>query len=184
LARAAYDLQSRLWNIIKGGFVKPYLESGTDREKKYVIDNTVYVIAQFFCWVEIVRKEIRYIDLGKEKDTRSIQGLQDDITGLWQSDKSPPKFRIWAGEQRAIGEALIKEDDKGPYCIGYYAFISKFPEGSNEFIDELRKDVASLKLGIDKAVPRLKLVQHKLISLLDLLDPRGERFPKDRREEA
>ena len=50
LARSAYDLQSRIYDILRQDLIGVYLTQGNDREKSYVIDNTVFLIAQFQCW--------------------------------------------------------------------------------------------------------------------------------------
>jgi hypothetical protein len=42
LARAAYDLQSRLYNILKQGLITVYFDNGDKRERAYVIDNTAF----------------------------------------------------------------------------------------------------------------------------------------------
>jgi hypothetical protein len=39
LARSAYDLQSRFYNILKLDLIGAYLVNGNDREKAYVIDD-------------------------------------------------------------------------------------------------------------------------------------------------
>lgn len=66
LARAAYDLQSRLFNIVKGRFLETFLANGDAREQAYALNNTVFVIAQFFAWTELVRRELQH-----PKKTRS-----------------------------------------------------------------------------------------------------------------
>jgi len=185
LARSAYDLQSRLYNILKQNLIDVYLVHGDEREKTYVIDNTVFLIAQFQCWSEQVRRGVQFIDLGKSEKTRELTRLQDSIYSLWGTDAHPPPLRIFAGEQRAIGEALIQTDDKGleqSGCIGYGAFLKRFTPGANPLIDALRADVSSLGAhGIDSATERLKSVQNALIDLLVMLDPDYIRFPADRR---
>src|SRR5262249_2170513 len=105
LARAAYDLQSRLYNILKQNLIEIYLMKGGNREKTYVTNNTVFLIGQYLCWTELVRREIQFIDLGESNKTRDLLRLQDTIYALWQTDTLPPVLRIFAGEQRAVGEA-------------------------------------------------------------------------------
>jgi hypothetical protein len=43
LGRAAYELQSRIFNIIKGGFLTTYLEGGDGRTRSYAINHTLFV---------------------------------------------------------------------------------------------------------------------------------------------
>ena len=50
LGHAAYDLQSRLYNILEKKLIPIYYDSGSDRERSYVLDNTVFLAAQYFAW--------------------------------------------------------------------------------------------------------------------------------------
>lgn len=181
LARSAYDLQSRIYNILKQGLIAVYLTRGNERERKYVVENTVFLIGQYLCWTELARREIQFIDLGENEKTRMLLHLQDKVHSLWGTDGFPPTFRIFAGEQRALGEALIQVSSRGPECMGYGAFLKELAPGANPLIDALRADVHALGTGLAAAVDRLKSVQNALIDLLALLDPDYIRFPADRR---
>src|SRR5450432_2250639 len=75
LGRAAYELQSRIFNIVKGGFLELYLDGGTERTHAYAINHTVFVIAQYFAWTELIRREIQFIDLGADAETRRLAQL-------------------------------------------------------------------------------------------------------------
>src|SRR5271157_6582830 len=48
LGRAAYDLQSRIFNIVRSDFLHTYLRHGDKRTRSYAIRNTLFVIAQYF----------------------------------------------------------------------------------------------------------------------------------------
>jgi hypothetical protein len=58
LAHAAYDLQSRTFNILKQAFLNRYYANGAAREKEYAVENTVFLLAQFLGWTEIIRQEV------------------------------------------------------------------------------------------------------------------------------
>jgi len=184
LARSAYDLQSRFYNILKQGLIDVYLIKGNDREKLYVINNTAYVIAQYMCWAELVRRETQLIDLGEHEKTRELLHLQDSIYRLWGTDRENHVFRVFAGEQRAIGEALIQTGVQGQECMGYGSFLKTFTAGVNPLIDVLRSDVVSLKTDLGQAAERMTNLQHALIDLLQMLDPDYVRFPKDSRSKV
>ena len=47
LLHAAYDLQSRIFNILRKAFLKTYYANGSDRDKEYAVENTVLLVAQF-----------------------------------------------------------------------------------------------------------------------------------------
>jgi hypothetical protein len=142
------------------------------------------LVGQYLCWTELVRREIQLIDLGESSKTRELLRLQDTNYSLWGTDQQPPSFRIFAGEQRAIGEALIQVSVRGPECMGYGAFLTTFEKGGNPLIDSVRADVMSLDKGLSQATERLKNLQHALIDLLKMLDPEYLRFPENRRSKA
>lgn len=186
LARAAYDLQSRLWNILQGGFTEAYLLHGSGREKRYAVENTVFLIAQYFAWTEIIRREIQFIDLGQEDRTRDLSHLQDRITNLWGTDRPDfeRRFRVWAGEQRAIGEILIEEGPRGPTCAGYGRFMQILHDGDAPLLTALYEDAASLaQAPVDQRL-RMLTLQHALITLLKFLDAQFMRFPVESRTKA
>lgn len=142
LARAAYDLHSRIHNILKQNLIGTFLLRGDERERAYVINNSAFLFGQYLCWTELTRREIQFIDLGSTEKTRRLTKLQDEISSIFGTDRYQKPFRLFAGEQRAVGEALIEHGAKGPQCIGYGAFLKSFDGVTNPFIDGLRKDVS------------------------------------------
>ena len=181
LAHAAYDLQSRIYNILQRNFLQIYLTKGNDRERGYAINNTVFVLAQYFAWTEIVRSDIQFIDLGEDEPTRKLRSLQDTIYAVLQNDRLDRSLRVFAGEQRAIGERLITRNHERVDSMGYGAFLDQLPSGKDTLLDALRDDVVRLAENVEVARPRLAALQHALIDLLDFLDPKGIRFPQERR---
>lgn len=169
---------------MKQDLIGAYLINGDEREKLYVINNTVFLIGQYFCWTELVRREIQFIDLGEHHRTRDLLRLQDDIYSIWGTDRHPATLRLFAGEQRAVGEALVQVGDRGPECMGYGSFLKTLMPGANPLIDALRVDVESLAKGFDLAAERLTRLQHGLIDLLKMLDPEYLRFPEGRRNKV
>lgn len=181
LARAAYDFQSRLYNILKQDLLGVYFENGDDRERSYTVNNTTFVVAQYLAWTEIIRREIQYIDLGEDEKTRKLARLQDDVYALFQNDLFDKCLRIFAGEQRAIGERMIIDGAKGPECMGYATFLDQLSDRADPLIEMLRTDVRNLSSRLQGARPRLVSLQHALIDLLAFLDPDCVRFPEARR---
>ncbi|HEX8391190.1 MAG TPA: hypothetical protein VF665_02440 [Longimicrobium sp.] len=181
LARSAYDLQSRLYNIVNCAFLDAYLVRGSEREKSYAVNNTMFLIAQYFAWAEIVRREIHYIDLGHQEKTRLLATLQDDITHIWGTDLPdfPTNLRIWAGEQRALGELLIQEGPRGPTCMGFSQFTELLHADRSPLLSVLAADVAELPSLPRAQSTRVSAVQNALIDLIDFLDPDHIRFPPE-----
>jgi hypothetical protein len=127
LGQAAYDLQSRFFNIVKSNFLSAYVSNGDQRTRSYAINNTLFVIAQYFAWTELVRREIQFIDLGADEKTRRLSSLQDQIYSIWQTDGYGPLLRIFAGEQRAIGKRIIREGPRGE-CMGHTAMSTSMTD--------------------------------------------------------
>ena len=80
LLRSAIDLQSKLFNILKLHLLDKWYNNGTEVEKEYAIENTLYVIAEYLGWVEIVRREVQFIDLGDDDENRDLVRLIDSIS--------------------------------------------------------------------------------------------------------
>jgi hypothetical protein len=57
LPRSAYDLQSRLYNIMRQNLIQVYFVKGDERTKSYVVNNTVYLVAQFQRITELMRQK-------------------------------------------------------------------------------------------------------------------------------
>ncbi len=178
LARSAYDFQSRLYNLLGKDFAGRYLDRGNERERDYAVYNTVFLIAQYFAWTEIIRIAIQYVDLGSDDQTRQFARLQDKIFALFTTDRFPSAFRVFAGEQRALGEWMIRQTDLGPECVGYGTFVERMR--SNEGTDPIARYLADdvKQFASDTAGRRLAEIQNALIDLLDFLDPACVRFDK------
>jgi hypothetical protein len=120
LAWAAYDLNSRLYNILHGivvdqapgrgrGFLRAFLKEGTPEEREYAQRSTVFVLAEYLGWVEILRRDVRFLDLGRSRTNRKVMGKISEV-GTALNRKSSPghePLRIYRAQQRAVGELVI-----------------------------------------------------------------------------
>lgn len=183
LLRAAYDLQSRLFNIARQSLLHVYLVRGSADEAAYVVNNTLFVIAQFFAWNEIIRREVQFLDLGDQQRTRALAALQDHLTHEWLTDAYGPLLRVFAGDQRAIGERLVITTARGLDCMGYADFVELIASAPERIpqLRQLRNDLETLSIAATQAPLRLVTVHHGLIDLIDFLDPDFIRFSSDRR---
>lgn len=181
LGRAAHELQSRIFNITQSGFLTVYLEGGDSRTRSYTVNHTLFVIAQYFAWTELIRREIQFIDLGADEETRQLAQLQHKIYSNWQTDRFSSILRVFGGEQHAIGERMICERPRGPQCMGYAAFLDYLEGSPDPLICALKVDVESLGARLQEALPRLIELQHSLIDLVVFLDPEAVRFPQKNR---
>jgi hypothetical protein len=184
LARAAYELESRLYNILRQALFEAYFARGTDREKQYTVSYTLYLIGAYFCWSETLRLSLRFTNVVNDNELRDVLVAQERISRRWASDGYPRTMRIFAGEQRAIGELFSSSLGETPTCAGYLEFLQGGQIADNPLIEALREDLLSLAGGTAEAKARLVDIQHALIDLLEIVDPRYVRFPKEQREKA
>jgi hypothetical protein len=186
LLRSAYDLQSRLYNILMTDFVGRYLRGGSGRRQQYALCNTVFLMAQYFAWTEIIRTAIQFVDLGDNEQTRRLARLQSRIFELFTTHEFEPLFQVFAGEQRALGERMIRQGESGPECIGYGAFLeqSNGEGGFHPIATYIMGDLEALEDQPLVAKRRLTEVQNALIDLLDFLDPQFVRFDEATRSKV
>lgn len=193
----AFDLQSRLYNILHGyevtrrpgqkGFLQAFLVEGTERQADYVKRSTAFLFAEYLGWVEIFRRDLQFLDLGDSQTNRQIMFLLHKISGTLNAANTSDAecFRIFRADQRALGELMIEADSKPGErrCLGYAAFCSMLAAGGafGEWGQELLDHVELAAHEPDMARDRLTRLQHQLIDLVDLLDPRGQRFLSEQR---
>jgi len=176
LAHSAYDLQAKLFNIMRQGLLQVYYVKGSESEREYTLQNTLYVIAQYLCWREIIRKEIQFFDLGEVESTRKLTELMDQVQMLFLTDGLNPVFRIFRGEQRAIGEKMIISEDGRQSCLGYASFVENKDDSFRRWFRQLEKDVDLLSKDLLTHSERLIHLHHALIDLINYLDPNCVRF--------
>ena len=181
LLRSAIDLQSRLFSIHQNGFLQ-YAYQMSSADKDYAIQNTLYVIAEYLGWVEILRREVQFLDSGDIETNRKLSELLVNINQAFGMRSSSNIFRLYNGEQRAIGEIMIVnrsiDNMRGYECIGYATFVSKIsdPEFFRWF-SQLKDNIELIGNNLKYSSERLILIQNRLIDFIDFLDPHCIRVP-------
>jgi hypothetical protein len=185
LLRSAIDLQSRLYNIYQNRFlVRFYSESPA--QQSYARANTLYVLAEYLGWVEILRREIQFLDLGDLERNRRLTELLANINHAFGHFKSGSYFQLFNGEQRAIGEIMTipraNGDAIGYDCMGYATFVKKMadPEFASWFT-KLSADIDAMANIPKVESERIVLIHSRLIDLIDFLDPHCVRVPPKNR---
>jgi hypothetical protein len=192
LLQAVFNLETRIYNILKLGFFARFLSSeSTEEEREYAVLNTLYVVAQYFCWIEILRRESQFIDPRDDDRNRDVvrtfEAVRDAFTDSITIDD--PCFRIFRGEQRALGEVmLVRALDPHPgaprwECLGYAAFVRALEDPQTaRWFRRLRADIEIVAEDLRGHDARLRLVQHRLMDILDIIDPDARRVPMDLRK--
>jgi hypothetical protein len=188
LLRSAFDLQSRIYNVAAKSILTLY-RADPPQTQRYIVENTLYVIAEYLGWVEIMRRDVQFLDLGSVDRSRRLNALLDAITRTFFATHYPVSFRLFRGQQRAIGELMMlprrQEGQAAQYeCMGYAAFSRRLHDDASfaEWFEGLRQDIGRLIDDRDRHVPRLIGLQHALIDLIDFLDPDQVRIPPHDRQ--
>jgi hypothetical protein len=181
LLGAAFDLQSRLYNIVRLDFLEDYFGSPDPGAREYARDSTLWLIGQYLGWTEILRREVQFLDLGEASANRRLQARLHHVTEAFATDDEAltAVLRLFRGEQRAIGELMIAPADAHGRltCLGYADFTAKVRD------EPLRRWFARLEQDLERIAtmpydcPRLIHLQRALIDLVDLLDPERIRYP-------
>ncbi|MGS2616351.1 hypothetical protein ACVCAH_17770 [Micromonospora sp. LZ34] len=176
---SAQSLQSRLYNGISLGFLTRYLCSGDAEEQRYARDNTVFVLAEYLGWLEIIRRDQRFWD---RRALETVEPLFDAIgrtSHILATDSVTGPFRLFRGQQRAIGELmLIREESPqggGLEVMGYAAFCGKLDNDPQfaKWFDRLRAEVDTVESVGHDGNTRLIRLQDNLLDLVKLLSPKG-----------
>jgi hypothetical protein len=178
LIAAAYELQGRLYNILQLDFLGKYYSRGDPAQKTYAVQNTLYVLAQYFGWSEILRREIQFLSFSDSKTTRDVADRQREVLECFQSDDPAlgRPFLVWRGEQRAIGECMIEQEDGRVSCQGYASFLEHREGPARQWLERLERDLESIAAAPN---PRLARLQHGLVDLIRELDPDKVRYGDD-----
>jgi hypothetical protein len=194
LLHAAFNLQSRLYNISRQDFLGIFLTGGSSSEAEYARFNTVYLIGQYLCWAEILRRETQLLaPLHRGRDRDIMMAMENIRYEMADSLSNPdPVLRIFRGDQRAIGEIMLTTIDEpadriGPRwdCIGYAKFVQLLVDEQpaiSRWFQPLLHDLDTLAANCHAHQARFIAIQHYLVELLYLIDPEGARIPVNLRE--
>lgn len=192
LLQAVFNLQTRIYNIIELDFFERFLGAGnTKEEREYAKLYTMYLFAQYFCWLEILRRHAQFVDPRNDRINRVIEGkleaVRDTFTDSINIDECA--FRLFRGEQRALGEVMlvrIADPHRGAprwECMGYAAFVAALErEQVARWFRRLEADIAVTARDRRGHDARLRLIQLRLMDILDVLDPNSIRVPSHLRK--
>ena len=184
LLLAAFHLQARIYNMVESGFVARHMSSVDPEERDYARASTLYRVGDYFCWIEILRRDLQFLDLGDEQKTSELVERLDVVSHTFSNTEWFPTsvFRLFRDEQRALGEVMLEPVGGEPrrcQCIGYATFVERLERdfGFARWFSRLSAEVDKLVDPAPGQLDRLIEVQLALINVISFLDPDGRRFP-------
>ena len=172
-------LESRLKNILESGLDQALHKGRKNRpvhqdwavSYDYVLPTTLYLFANYFAWIRLLQERLS-VELFESEQVR-----KRFVEAMWRvskalSDWSPPEFRgggrdtqVFALQQRAIGEAVIRRGTEGarPMTVPEFlsAYDSKDEQTFKAILEPLRELVEDLDRG-SKRWARLSLTLSQL----------------------
>ncbi|MGI5408107.1 hypothetical protein ACQEV9_15055 [Streptomyces chartreusis] len=188
LAWAAFDLQSRLFNILSGRYLTLFLVQGTEEDAELARRSSVFVIAEYLGWVEILRRDVQFLDLGSSGPNRQVMTQLSQIAETFnRSSARHDELRLFRIQQRAIGSVMIHPDGEPgrQRCLDYVEFCERLDTDPRftAWFAELLADVDTIATDMaPTAEQRLQSLQRQLVELINLLDPDAIRFPQFHRQ--
>jgi len=181
LLLSAFELQSRIWNMMEAGFRPP---SGPEHD--YLVEHTQYLIAQYLGWVEVMRREVQFLDLGEVERTHELNIILDRIAAAFATMRFSPPLRLFRGQQEAIAGEVISVESAPPggerlMVIGFSEFARRLQNGEAAFVrwfTQIKSDLEQWAIGDDTLQPRLISLQNSLMDLIQFFDPQHQRFPR------
>jgi hypothetical protein len=193
---AVHDLRSRIRTILDEGFLERYLvkaedtilASGDAFMRPYARRHTMFVLAQYLGWVEILRRDVGFLDLGDRHRNRKLVELLSVIRRVLFAADLDPAFHVPAGHQRAIGELMIAADDPVPgqgRCIGFAAFCRLLDNdpGFAAWFERIEAGIVAYAYHPEQG-SRLLELNARLSDLIEFLDPDLTRFPLRHEEQS
>jgi hypothetical protein len=173
-----------MYNITRMDFLRVIDSSERPGDREYAVDNTLYLVGQYLCWVEIVRRESQFLDPRSGEAERAVADQIERVRHAFASSEPElsTHLRIFRGQQRAIGEVML-EPVKRPQpgcprwdCMGYARFIEQRQgEPLTRWFRPLVTDLEQMRADPQAGMKRCVLVQHELLALIQLLDPEAKR---------
>lgn len=192
LLHAAFNLEMRIYNMVELDFFGRFLGAdSTESEKEYAVLYTMYVFGQYFCWDEILRRESQFIDPRNDQRNRAVVAGLEAVRDTFADSINIQErcFRIFRGEQRAIGEVMLVRAEAPKTgaprweCLGYASFVNSLEgEQMARWFRDLREDIGEICSDVAKHDGRLRLIQGRLMDIIDILDPEARRVPPQLRK--
>lgn len=126
--------------------------------------STMYLFAQFWSWLQILRRESAYIVLSSVQDGRRLQAFMNAL-------EARGVRLVGRAVQRGIGEALI---DTGPRAISLYEFVRRHAEADGEQLRRWLLPVKGILLASQQASSRQQILVYGAVvhAMLKTLDPK------------
>jgi hypothetical protein len=173
LLAAVDDLGRCVHNIRNENFLA-YLR--TDDRRDTALRTTLFRLAQYFGWSEIVYGYADRLRFERHEATKEVARIIGEVTRILATDEldrtNEEDFRtsrlmLWRDEQRAIGE-LMRQDGTEPRCISFDSFVDDYDKSFAKWFGTFARDLESEAIADSVRLADLHLMLVDLLRALDV----------------
>ncbi|KAJ6579303.1 hypothetical protein B0H10DRAFT_2100499 [Mycena sp. CBHHK59/15] len=172
---SAHHLQGRFHNIADRG-LGGFRESNND----YVVRHTIYLMGRYFAWHAILEKEVQFLAFDRSQDAIRFRDKVSAIRQAFSTSVAYGVLMVWTGVQTTIGEVMTRKEEGGQRtCMTYAEFCDEWDanERFRKWFDQIEADLQMLVTPEGRKYDwRMRRVQNALVDLVELLDPKAERY--------
>ncbi|SDK86948.1 hypothetical protein SAMN04488074_107338 [Lentzea albidocapillata subsp. violacea] len=173
LLQAAHSLRARLGNTVAEQISE--FREGPDRFGDYARYESLYRLARYLCIVQIMWREVDFLDFGRRRHNRELIKRLVAVGGAL-SDRTTGRLLVLGGEQRALGDLMI-DPDGPPRCLTYPQFRDRMrDERFAAWFQPLLDDIDAV-VGGEPVPARHAHVVKALGELTEFLDRRRIGMP-------
>lgn len=165
LLQAASDLGSRVDKIRH----RDFLGHVAAHDRDYAKLSTLFRIAQYCAWREVLRREVQLMRFDRESDTQAVAAFIGFVTWAMASDKHDGTYGlIWVEHQRGIGKLMLSERPDGTSTVcGFATFRGRYEERFEPWMEDVAGAWLSDQARRGERLAMLQLALYGLVTLLD-----------------
>lgn len=191
LLQAAHNLHTRLFSIAKRDIVRRYMLREQPWDHEYIITSTLYVVGQYLCWVEIIRREAQFMDPGNLAREGQAITLMERVREAFSSEEATEDsvFKVYRVEQRALGEIMlvpansIYQGTPRWDCIGFAEFTRRREDSEfGRWFARLQEDLQLIAREPNCHYDRIINIGNAVLDLVNFLNPNRVRITKKLRD--
>jgi hypothetical protein len=162
--------------------------------KRHYLTSTIYLFSRYFCWVEILKSRVRFLEFGDDAKTSAFnyhlkrveRALAETSLQKLSKNKISTDKPIFQLMQTEIGEQLRSEVIGEDQCMSFHDFRTKFDEilNANEGMQELQVLIISSMSDAESnfCLMRLKIVCNALMDMVIFLCEHNNLIPAENLE--
>ena len=148
--------------------------------QKYKFMSTIYRVCSLLGWFELFRRDLVFLDSGKEEHTKKLEECIENIRSDFadgQLNKAEDwiewkDYLIFREELRAVGEVMLSFENEQATVMGYAEFCDRFESNEDIRFQRWVRTVSSFFLGLEDSGKDFRKIRLSRIAvhIVDLIE--------------